>query len=136
MSSINKFIYYIGVIALMIMGIVCLISPTFLPSLFDVDININGQINGPMQNEVRAVYGTFGLYLGLILVIVDLKLLNFSLEVRRGIVLCIGGSLLSMSMGRIISVLVDGIFLNWLTLAVFINEIFFGTFYILHKPSI
>ena len=82
----------------LIMALVAFASPASVVSYFGVtDLSIDG------RNEVRAVYGGFGLAVAG-LVVVAPYLPRFG----PGIMLTVGGALLGMALGRAISRAVDG----------------------------
>ena len=90
-------IIVIGSLFFSIMGIVALLSPTFVTGLFG-----EAEIGADMRNEVRAVYGGFGLAIGALL----LLSLWFP-GVQNGILLTVGVALLGMALGRLTSFLIE-----------------------------
>lgn len=79
------------------MGAIAIADPTYLLSFFDA-----GELGADMRNEVRAVYGGFGLLVG--------AMLFYSLTANRfadGIKLAISLSLTGMALGRVISLMIE-----------------------------
>jgi hypothetical protein len=84
-------------LAFLAMGVVALRSPASLGRYFDQDfVSVNS------RNEVRAVYGGFGVAMALVLwlaLAVD--------RLRPGIVTCVAFALAGMALGRIVSAVVE-----------------------------
>lgn len=81
------------------MGLLALMRPRHVVALVEIRLN-----SGAARNEVRAVYGGFGLAIaGLLLASVWLP------AWRSGIQLSVAVALLGMAAGRVISFLCDGI---------------------------
>jgi hypothetical protein len=86
---------YLVALAFLAMGCTALLSPASIGRYFDVQIT---SVDG--RNEVRAVYGGFGVAVALALVIaarVDL--------LRPGIIACVSLALAGMAFGRLASAL-------------------------------
>ena len=79
------------------MGLVALLRPAQIGHFFDVRFD---SVDG--RNEVRAVYGGFGLAIAAVL-IVALR----QPELRAGILLCVAAALAGMAGGRLLSALVE-----------------------------
>ena len=80
-----------------VMGVVALVAPAFVVGLF-------GETNiGPdMRNEVRAVYGGFGVAIAAVL------LASLKVEaIRSGVYLVVATALFGMACGRIVSFLLE-----------------------------
>jgi hypothetical protein len=80
------------------MGLVALVQPERVVRYFGTnELTVDG------RNEVRAVYGGFGVAMGLLL------LVSTSVDpIRPGVLLCLAVALLGMAAGRGISRAVDG----------------------------
>ncbi len=79
------------------MGLVALYDPTYTLSFFDA-----GALGPDMRNEVRAVYGGYGLLVG--------AMLFYCLTrsgLRAGILVAIGLSVAGMALGRVISLMIE-----------------------------
>ncbi|MEF9994861.1 MAG: DUF4345 domain-containing protein [Acinetobacter sp.] len=79
------------------MGIVALVKPSMVVNTFGLKY-----IDADMRNEVRAVYGGFGLTVASLLVAS-----NHYPQIEKGIKLTIAASLLGMASGRVISFLIE-----------------------------
>ena len=79
------------------MGVVALAKPAFIGTFFDVRFD-----SADGRNEVRAVYGGFGLAIALVL-----WLAIGDPELRRGVFLTVAFALGGMSFGRVLSALVE-----------------------------
>ena len=79
------------------MGVVALVKPAFIGTFFDVRFE---SVDG--RNEVRAVYGGFGVAMALVL-----WLAIQDPELRRGVLLTVALALAGMSAGRVVSALVE-----------------------------
>ncbi|NNL67684.1 MAG: DUF4345 family protein [Myxococcales bacterium] len=92
------------------MGVVALLRPDQVMALFGTT-----QLTRDGRNEVRAVYGGFGVFVAFLL----LSTLFFPV-LRPGVLVTVGVALLGMAAGRMISALVDGSpgFHPWLFCAV------------------
>ena len=92
----------IGTVATLfaLMGVVALAKPGAILAPFG--IHLNG-VDG--RNEVRAVYGGFGIAMS-VLLIVAIQ----SVRLRDGIVVAVAGPLAGMAAGRIVSGVLDGSF--------------------------
>lgn len=80
-----------------VMGAVALAKPSFVTGVFG-----EPQISADMRNEVRAVYGGFGLAIAIVLL-----LAIFMVEIRDGVFITVGAALLGMAIGRIISFTIE-----------------------------
>lgn len=80
-----------------LMGTVALIRPAAIGRYFDVRIE---SVDG--RNEVRAVYGGFGLAMAL-----ALWLATGSPELRNGVVSCVALALAGMALGRLFSAILE-----------------------------
>jgi len=79
------------------MGIAALIHPAWILSLFKTSVT-----TPEGRNEVRAVYGGYGLAMSI--------MLAFSIyhpELRAGIILCVAFAMAGMASGRLISFVTD-----------------------------
>ncbi|MFA5940932.1 MAG: DUF4345 family protein [Sinimarinibacterium sp.] len=79
------------------MGLAALVQPAFIGGFFDVRFE---SVDG--RNEVRAVYGGFGLAMA-----AALALALRTPELREGIVVCVAFALGGMATGRVLSALVE-----------------------------
>jgi Domain of unknown function (DUF4345) len=82
------------------MGMIALVKPKRVTRQFGIPT-----LDADGRNEVRAVYGGFGLGMAVVLVIA-----MTSVNVRTGICLTVGAALLSMAVGRVISSVMDWVF--------------------------
>ncbi|MGH8530443.1 MAG: DUF4345 family protein [Nevskiales bacterium] len=80
-----------------LMGLTALARPAYIGSFFDVRIE---SIDG--RNEVRAVYGGFGLAVALALLLATQRA-----EWRDGIIICVSLALAGMAGGRLFSALLE-----------------------------
>jgi hypothetical protein len=88
---------YITALFFACMGITALLSPTSVTRFFRLNT-----IGADMRNEVRSVYGGFGIAIsGLLAVSVAYP------EVQRGVILTVAVALCGMAMGRILSFIVE-----------------------------
>ena len=79
------------------MGITALVRPEFVTSLFAMPT-----LNADMKNEVRAVYGGFGIAMAMVLAF------GSAWEILRpGIQITAGAALVGMALGRVFSLAVD-----------------------------
>lgn len=88
---------YLAALAFLVMGFTALFSPASIGRYFDVQIT---SVDG--RNEVRAVYGGFGVAVALALLIaarVD--------SLRPGIIACVSLALAGMAFGRLASALFE-----------------------------
>lgn len=81
-----------------LMGVVALARPENILAYFGV-----ATLTRDGRNEVRAVYGGFGLAIAGLLCVA-----RFNEAIRTGAVLAVAVALLGMAMGRLVSVLLDG----------------------------
>lgn len=79
------------------MGLMAMIKPASIGNFFDVKFE---SVDG--RNEVRAVYGGFGITMATALVLATQQT-----EWREGIVICVALALAGMAGGRVISALVE-----------------------------
>lgn len=79
------------------MGVIALVTPTFVVQLFG-----ETNIGADMRNEVRAVYGGFGIAIAAVLV-ASLKVET----IRSGVYVVVAVALFGMACGRIISLLIE-----------------------------
>jgi len=87
----------INVIFFFGMGISALISPKSVISFVSlVPTTVDA------RNEVRAVYGGFGIAISLLLVFA-----TFSADIRSGVLVSVAVSLIGMALGRVISILIE-----------------------------
>ena len=93
-----RFGVYVNMVFFLGMGLLAIISPSRLAEIVHFSLP-----DSVARNEVRAVYGGFGLAIAGMLVIA-LRLPAY----RDGVVLCIGVALLGMAFGRLVSFAVDG----------------------------
>jgi len=80
------------------MGTIALIRPALIMKLVDGSA---ATINS--RNEIRAVYGGFGICLGLLLVLIE----PMYSELSKGVYLASGVALAGMAVGRLISVFIE-----------------------------
>lgn len=88
---------YVNAVFFFIMGVVALARPHRITAYLSLP-----NISPPMRNEVRAVYGGFGVAVAGLLAAA-----LFFEPIRVGVVLSIGVALLGMASGRVFSFLVD-----------------------------
>ena len=79
------------------MGIAALVRPAFIWAPFGVE-----PTTPESRNEVRAVYGGFGLAIAALLVLTD-----DSADLRDGVLVAVAVSLFGMAAGRVVSALVE-----------------------------
>ena len=82
-----------------VMGLVALIKPSFVTCVFR-----EPTIAADMRNEVRAVYGGFGLAMCL-----ALALTLYLDELRAGILFTVSIALLGMAFGRLVSFFIESV---------------------------
>ncbi len=80
-----------------LMGLTALARPAYIGSFFDVRIESAGG-----RNEVRAVYGGFGLAVAFALLLATQRA-----ELREGVVVCVSLALAGMASGRVLSALLE-----------------------------
>ena len=96
MSSTTLITYFVAAL-FAFMGVGSIVLPSKTLAQFGIsDLNADG------RNEVRAVYGGFGLATALLLIAATQVP-----EIRFGVMLSIGVALSGMAFGRIISALID-----------------------------
>lgn len=84
---------------LMLMGLLAIVRPFSIVRFFGVDAKTKD-----FRNEIRAVYGGFGIATGFLLIIADNHALN---SFRQGIYIAYSVALFGMAFGRIISTLIE-----------------------------
>ncbi len=88
---------YLGALLFAVMGVGALVVPDRVTEQFDVPtLTIAG------RNEVRAVYGGFGIAMAAMLIVA-----STSMDLRLGVGLTIGVALLGMAVGRLVSAVID-----------------------------
>jgi hypothetical protein len=94
---------YLGITGFILMGVGSFCLPERVTAQFDIPtLTLAG------KNEVRAVYGGFGIMMGLMLIIaLGMPFL------RQGICLTVAAALAGMSIGRILSAILDKRFDGW-----------------------
>ncbi len=80
-----------------LMGLTALARPAYIGSFFDVRIE-----SADGRNEVRAVYGGFGLAVALALLLATQRA-----ELRDGVIVCVSLALAGMAGGRLFSALLE-----------------------------
>ena len=81
-----------------VMGVAALVKPAVIWAPFGVEPSTPGS-----RSEVRAVYGGFGIALGVLLFVAD----GWTPELRAGVVLTAAVALAGMAAGRVVSALVE-----------------------------
>jgi len=79
------------------MGVIALLQPSRVTRCFSL-----ATIPADMQNEVRAVYGGFGLAMAALLVAATRVE-----SIKSGVLLSVAVALLGMALGRLVSLLID-----------------------------
>ena len=88
---------YLGALLFAVMGVGALVVPDRVTEQFDVPtLTIAG------RNEVRAVYGGFGIAMAAMLIVA-----SSSMDLRLGVGLTIGVALIGMAVGRLVSAVID-----------------------------
>ncbi len=88
---------YLGALLFALMGVGALVVPDRVTEQFDVPtLTIAG------RNEVRAVYGGFGIAMAAMLIVA-----STSMDLRLGVGLTIGVALIGMAVGRLVSAVID-----------------------------
>ena len=88
---------YLGALLFAVMGVGALVVPDRVTEQFDVPtLTIAG------RNEVRAVYGGFGIAMAAMLIVA-----STSMDLRLGVGLTIGVALIGMAVGRLVSAVID-----------------------------
>jgi hypothetical protein len=88
---------YLGALLFTVMGVGALVVPDRVTQQFDVPpLTIAG------RNEVRAVYGGFGIAMAAMLIVA-----STSADLRLGVGLTIGVALIGMAVGRLVSAVID-----------------------------
>lgn len=88
---------YLGPLLVAVMGVGALVVPDRVTEQFDVPtLTIAG------RNEVRAVYGGFGIAMAAMLIVA-----STSMDLRLGVGLTIGVALIGMAVGRLVSAVID-----------------------------
>jgi len=93
----NDIPVYLGVIGFILMGIGSFCLPEKVTAQFDIPT-----LSTAGKNEVRAVYGGFGVLMGLMLIIA-----LFTPNLREGICLTVAAALGGMAIGRFLSAVLD-----------------------------
>lgn len=93
----KKFLCLLNVSFFAGMGVVALVKPTMIVNTFGLKY-----IDADMRNEVRAVYGGFGVAVAGLLVASQ----HYP-QIEKGIKLTIAASLVGMASGRVISFLIE-----------------------------
>lgn len=88
---------YPVIIFFLVMGIVSLYDPATPPALFGIT-----QTTADFRNEVRAIYGGYGLFVGFMLIASF-----YSHRLRPGIRVAVALSVCGMAFGRIVSVIIE-----------------------------
>jgi len=88
---------FINVIFFFVMGICSIVRPNSIVSFVEL---IPQTVNA--RNEVRAVYGGFGIAISALLV-----LAAYNENIRLGVLITVAGALLGMAFGRIISLFIE-----------------------------
>ena len=97
MPSLPDSVLAFVALAFAFMGLVAIVSPTRVTRQFDIP-----QLTAAGRNEVRAVYGGFGLSVALALIIA-----LESQSLRPGLCMAIAFALAGMAIGRLISASLD-----------------------------
>lgn len=93
----NEILLYASSAGFLAMGAVALVSPPWVTSFFGLR-----EIPADMRNEVRAVYGGFGVAVAALLIAaVRVE------RIRSGVVLAVAVFLLGMAAGRVVSFALD-----------------------------
>jgi Domain of unknown function (DUF4345) len=95
--NLSEIIILVAVFAFSFMGLVSIAFPIRVTQQFDIfQLTYNG------RNEVRAVYGGFGLAMAAILLVA-----YFTPQYRSGVCITIAAALAGMAAGRLLSILID-----------------------------
>ena len=85
-----------------LMGMAALVSPAFLAR------SVDSEASSPnFRNEIRAVYGGFGVALALLLAWVSLSHSGFAEQMAEGVYLTVAIALGGMAAGRLVSSLIE-----------------------------
>ena len=88
---------YLGAALFAVMGVGALVVPDRVTEQFGIPpLSIAG------RNEVRAVYGGFGIAMAAMLIVA-----STSMDLRLGVGLTIGVALIGMAVGRLVSAVID-----------------------------
>lgn len=88
---------YLGAALFAVMGVGALVVPDRVTEQFGIPpLSIAG------RNEVRAVYGGFGIAMAAMLIVA-----STSTDLRLGVCLTIGVALIGMAVGRLVSAVID-----------------------------
>ena len=88
---------YLGALLFAVMGVGALVVPDRVTEQFDVPT-----LTSAGRNEVRAVYGGFGIAMAAMLIVA-----STSMDLRLGVGLTIGVALIGMAVGRLVSAVID-----------------------------
>ena len=117
-------IVYAAAIMFLVMGVVTLIRPRTVSDTFGVPT-----ITPDMRNEIRAVYGGFGVFMcGLLLATFQYP------ETRNGVLLMVAVALLGMAAGRVIGFTIERPSGKWPYLY-FVGEIILGALLLYARAS-
>lgn len=95
--TLNDFPIYLSIIGFIFMGLGSFVFPERVTAQFDIPrLSVSG------KSEVRAVYGGFGVLMGLMLLVA-----LYMPELRQGICLTVAAALAGMAIGRIGSAIMD-----------------------------
>lgn len=97
LHSMDVVIIYANAAFFLLMGIVALLNPTRVTSTFKVSL-----ITSDMRNEVRAVYGGFGIAMAVLLNLAA-RMAAHNQPMSHGIVFAIAFAAIGMAFGRILS---------------------------------
>lgn len=103
MDLADNYAICILAVGFVIMGIGALLKPELVTTQFGIPI-----LSSAGRNEVRAVYGGFGIFMACALAVAMSRP-----EMRSGICFTVAAALLGMAAGRLLSALVDRKFDNW-----------------------
>lgn len=110
----TAFAYYFVIICMLGMGIIGLFAPNILLSFFGTEANTK-----EIRNEIRSVYGTFGI--GWAIILLSLPALSLDQSIKTGILIAMALNIGFMACGRMIGLLWEPIG-KWPT-AFFIMEL-------------
>ena len=103
MDLADNYAICILAVSFAIMGIGALLKPELVTTQFGISI-----LSSAGRNEVRAVYGGFGIFMACALAVATIRP-----EMRSGICFTVAAALLGMAAGRLLSAFVDRKFDNW-----------------------
>ncbi len=96
-SALKDFFLYFSSVLFALMGLGALINPNLVTFQFGIPT-----LSIPAKNEIRAVYGGFGIFMSAILIL-GANVPNL----RLGIGYAISAALFGMAFGRVISTIID-----------------------------